>query len=108
VRPPGGETLAEANARAAQAVATMTEQHRDATIVLVTHSILGRVLLCHWLGVDLIVVPRLKLKTASISVIRLDQHGAVLERLGDTGHLRDGAATRSSSGPRTDPVEAAR
>jgi alpha-ribazole phosphatase/probable phosphoglycerate mutase len=109
VRPPGGETLAEANARAAQAVATMTEQHRDATIALVTHSILGRVLLCHWLGVDLVVVPRLKLKTASISVIRLDEHGAVLERLGDTGHLRGGAPAGAYRGSelRLGPAEVA-
>ena len=88
VRPPGGETVYEARVRAARAVAAIVEEYRDATVVLVTHSVLGRVLLCHWLGIGLYLVPRFKLKKASISVIRLDEYGAVLERLGDTGHLQ--------------------
>jgi broad specificity phosphatase PhoE len=88
VRPPGGETIYEARVRAAQAVAAIAEEHRNATVVLVTHAILGCVLICHWLGSGLHLVPCFKLKKASISVIRLDEHGAVLERLGDTGHLK--------------------
>lgn len=87
VRPPGGETVYEARVRAARAVAAIAEEYRDATVVLVAHSILGRVLLCHWLGIGLYLVPRFKLKKASISVIRLDEYRAVLERLGGTGHL---------------------
>ena len=107
VHPPGGETVDEARARAARAVAAIAEEYRDATVVLVTHSILGRVLLCHCLGIGLYLVPRFKLKKASISVIRLDEYGAVLERLGDTGHLRSSAPVEAplDSGVRDAPVE---
>ena len=62
-------------------------EYRRATVVLVTHSIIGRVLLCHLLGAGLELVPRLKLKTGSISLVRLHDGGAVLERLGDVSHL---------------------
>ena len=70
-------------------------EHRGATVVLVTHSIIGRVLLCRLLGAGLELVPRLTLKTASISLVRLHDGGTVLERLGDVSHLH---AQRTRSG----------
>ena len=88
VQPPGGEALEEACSRVASAVDALVSEHRGATVLLVTHSIIGRVLLCHLLGAGLELVPRLKLKTASISLVRLHDGGAVLERLGDVSHLR--------------------
>jgi alpha-ribazole phosphatase/probable phosphoglycerate mutase len=86
--PPGGETLAEARARVAPAIDALIEAHRGETLVVVAHSIIGRVMLCHLLQTGLDLVPRLKLKQASISLVRLEGEHAVLERLGDTGHLR--------------------
>lgn len=83
----GGETLAEAHDRVAPALDALLDAHGGDTIVLVTHSIIGRVILCHLLGTGLDLVRRLKLKQASISMVRLDGDGAVLERLGDTSHL---------------------
>jgi broad specificity phosphatase PhoE len=56
-------------------------------VVLVIHSLVGRVLLCHLLRTGLELVPRLKLKNASISVVRIDDGRAVLEQLGDISHL---------------------
>jgi broad specificity phosphatase PhoE len=88
ISPPGGETLAEAVIRVVPAIETIRARHAEATVALVTHSIIGRVLLCHLLGIGLELVPRLKLKTASIATLRLDGNGAVLEQLGDTAHLR--------------------
>jgi broad specificity phosphatase PhoE len=99
VRPPGGETLHEALTRVGPAVESVVAQHPGATVVLVMHSIVGRVLLCHLLGTGLELVPRLKLKTASISVVRLTDGKAVLERLGDISHL--GALRTPSAAERT-------
>lgn len=86
--PPDGETLHQAWRRVAPVIDGIVSSHSDATIVLVTHSIIGRIVICHLLGAGLELVPHLKLKLASVSMVRCDEHGAVLERLGDTNHLR--------------------
>jgi broad specificity phosphatase PhoE len=86
-RPPGGETLAETLRRVAPAVDGILAAHRGQTVVLVTHSIAGRVALCHLLGFGVEMVPRFKLKMASISLVRVYRGVAVLERLGDVCHL---------------------
>jgi broad specificity phosphatase PhoE len=87
VSAPGGENLAEVEDRVVEAIASLCSDHPVGSIVVVTHSIVGRVLISHLLGSTPQLVPRLKLKTASISVVRLDPHGNVLERLGDVCHL---------------------
>jgi broad specificity phosphatase PhoE len=68
-------------------------------IALVTHSIIGRVLLCHFLQTSLELVPRLKLKKASITTLRVQNDGAVLEALGDTAHLRSLADSQRGGAP---------
>jgi broad specificity phosphatase PhoE len=88
VSAPGGETLATVTDRVVAATAALHSRHPTGSVVLVTHSIVGRALISHLLGSTPTLVPRLKLKTASISVVRLDPHGNVLERLGDVCHLR--------------------
>jgi probable phosphoglycerate mutase len=86
--PPGGETLDQATARAVQAVKAAATAYPGAMIAIVTHSIVGRLLLCSLLQAGLDLVPRLKLKKASITTIRLHDDFAVLESLGDTSHLQ--------------------
>lgn len=88
IRPPGGETLHEALARISPVIDAITTSQSGRSIVVVTHSIVGRVLLCHLLGMNLDLVARLKLKPASITKLRLRESGAVLEQLGCTDHLR--------------------
>ena len=104
VRPPSGETLREALTRVGPAVEAVVARHACATVVLATHSIVGRVLLCHLLGTGLELVPRLRLKKASISVVRLEDGRAVLERLGDISHL--GTLRTPSAEERTRCAEA--
>ena len=87
VTPPGGEAARAVLARVAPVLDAIVAAHPDATVVVVTHSIVGRVVLCHLLGAGLDLVPRLKLKQASIALMRLDGDGAGLERLGDLSHL---------------------
>src|SRR5579872_929607 len=84
VQAPSGESLFAALNRVAPVLDEIVSSHREATIVLVTHSIIGRVALCHLLDAGLQLVPRLKLKVASISMVRIDGDGPVLERLGET------------------------
>jgi broad specificity phosphatase PhoE len=84
---PGGETLYEAAERAVPAIDGILANHRNETVVVVAHSIIGRAILCHLLKTGLELVSRLKLKQCSITMLRLGGEGVVLERLGDTCHL---------------------
>jgi broad specificity phosphatase PhoE len=88
VSPPGGETLDSALARVAPAMECLLRDHAGGTIVVVTHSITGRVALSHLLGAGVTLAPRLLMKKGSITKLRLEHGHAVLERLSDTAHLR--------------------
>jgi broad specificity phosphatase PhoE len=85
--PPDGETLGDAATRVGPAIDNILASHRYGSVVVVAHSIIGRIMLCHLLDTSLDLVSRLKLKQASITLLRLDEAGVVLERLGDTCHL---------------------
>jgi broad specificity phosphatase PhoE len=86
--PPGGENIDGALDRISPTLDHILESHTDGTLAIVTHSIIGRVALSYLLGCGVRLVPRLRLKKASITKLRV-QHGiAVLERLSDTSHLR--------------------
>jgi len=88
VTPPGGETMTSALDRIAPALDRILEAHVDTTIAVVTHSIIGRVALSYLLGCGVVLVPRLRLKRASVTKLRVRQGIIVIERLSDTNHLR--------------------
>ena len=81
IKPPHGETLDEALARAAPAVQEMVANHAGHTIVLVTHSIIGRAILSDLLGVGTRLWAHLSLKQGLVSTVRFREGVAVLERL---------------------------
>lgn len=73
-RPPGGETLAEVQQRAvSMADRLLAEEHHE-RIVLVSHADVVRVLLGHYLALDLKMVRKLRIDHASLSVLEV-QHG---------------------------------
>lgn len=86
-RPPDGETLTEVYARVAPVFDLIVAKRPTGTVVVVTHSIVGRVAICRLLDSSLDLVARLRLKKASITKLRIDHGMGVLERLGDTRHL---------------------
>jgi phosphoserine phosphatase len=88
ISPPGGESILAALERVSPALKRIFEDHRGGTVLVVTHSIIGRVALSHLLGTDVRLVPRLRVKKASITKLRLQNGIVILERLSDTGHLR--------------------
>ena len=82
-RPPGGETLGEAQMRAARAVDTLRARHRDEGVVLVTHSDIVKALAAHWLGLPLDFHSRFEVSPASLTTSVVGDWGAKLIRLNE-------------------------
>jgi broad specificity phosphatase PhoE len=76
VRFPGGETLAEAQARAVAALEDLVAAHApEDMLALFTHGDLIRLLVAHYLQIPINLANRLGVSTASITVLHRDKEG---------------------------------
>jgi len=87
IRIPGGETLAEARARAMSMVSEVVAR-RAGTVVLVTHNAMINVLCCALLGLDESHFWSFRVDPASLTIFGHERGRFVLKRLNDTCHLR--------------------
>jgi phosphoserine phosphatase len=88
VRFPGGESLQDVAARAANALRFVLARHARDTIVLVGHDSLDRVLLLQLLGLPLSAYRRLDQTPCCLNEIDVDAAGGVcIVRLNETHHL---------------------
>jgi broad specificity phosphatase PhoE len=97
-RPPGGETLQEVAERMIPALKAVVLRHAGEKVVLVMHSMVIRVLLCHALGVGLSTVAHLQCRPGSISVIDVQSDRYVVRLLYDTCHLQKDDLCRGVQG----------
>jgi broad specificity phosphatase PhoE len=88
VRPPGGETLEEAAARSIPAFEAIVSRHLGATVALIGHSLVTRVLLCFALGAGLNAVGRMRCQPGSMAVVDVRGEHYAVRMLNDTCHLR--------------------
>lgn len=94
VRIPGGESLDDVKTRALQYVKDLTARFKDAGIVLVTHKVVCKVLLCTVLELDLSHFWQIEQDNGAISVFDWDpKQGFIVQLINDTCHLKGGAAT---------------
>jgi probable phosphomutase (TIGR03848 family) len=94
VRFPDGETLAEAQHRAVEAVERVAEQHPKDVVVAVSHADVIRLMLAHFAGVHLDLFQRLIVSPASVSAVLLGDRVPRILRLNDSGGLGDLIPTR--------------
>lgn len=87
VRFPEGESLDNVRARADAALADIVASHPRQTVVLVTHVVVCRLLLCSVLGLDDSHFWQFQPATASISVFKVSEDSRVLLSVNDTCHL---------------------
>jgi broad specificity phosphatase PhoE len=88
VKFPGGESLAAVRDRAASAVERLCDRHVGQTILLLGHVAVNRVLICHWLGLELSRYGRVRQDNACVNVFERGEGGWTVRLLNDTGHLR--------------------
>ena len=84
---PGGEGLADVRKRAVSAVETLTPKHDGQTLVLVSHKVVIKVLLCHFLGLADTHFWRFQQGLCAINVVEADGGSATLHLVNDACHL---------------------
>lgn len=86
---PDGESLADVRDRAEAALEEIVANHSAQTVVVVTHVVVCRLILCAILGLDSSHFWQFEPATASISVIEISGGSKVLLSLNDTCHWHD-------------------
>ena len=87
-RAPGGESLRDVLDRAWPAVVRIVSQHADAPAAIVSHRVVCKLILCAALGLGEAGFWRLRVDTASVSILARDDAGWTLLRSNDTHHLQ--------------------
>ena len=89
MRFPNGEALREVQFRAIQAIETISEQHKNEYVVIVSHADLIKLVLAHYLGVHQDLFQRIIVSPASVSVLWLPPNGMMrVARINDDGPLQ--------------------
>lgn len=86
--PPGGETLAQVRRRVTLALDSIVAGHRQAAIVVVSHRVVNKLILCHALGLGDDAFWRIRQSTCCLNVLEWERDRAVVGLLNDTCHLR--------------------
>jgi probable phosphoglycerate mutase len=84
---PSGESLGDVRDRVEAVLEAVTANHPDQTVVLVSHVVICRLLLCAVLGIDSSHFWEFEPATASISVFEVSNGRKVLLSFNDTCHL---------------------
>jgi broad specificity phosphatase PhoE len=93
--PTGGETSVEISSRASLVIAEIQEKYATGDVLVVSHKATIRIILCSLLGIDLgRYRDRIEMLAGSVSIIRFDVHGPLLEVLGDRAYMGEELRTR--------------
>lgn len=109
---PGGEGLAEMQARAVAAIDRLRVQHTTGVVAVFSHADVIKAAAAHYAGLHLDLFQRIVIDTASVTWIRFTDHGPRLIRLNDTGALEPpkpesgSDATTEHQGNEKEPKEA--
>jgi probable phosphoglycerate mutase len=82
-RPPGGETMLEAQARIVGAMERLREAYRERSVVLVSHADVIKAALLYHLGLSIDAYSRFDIEPASISTVAIGAWGSRVIRLNE-------------------------
>ncbi len=85
---PGGETLDEVRTRSVTALEELIRDHLEKTIVLVSHRVICKVLICAILGLDNSHFWQITQDTTAINLIQYRKGKYILSLLNETCHLK--------------------
>jgi probable phosphoglycerate mutase len=76
--------------RASLVISEIEEKYTTGNVLVVSHKATIRIILCSLLGIDLgRYRDRINALAASVSIVKFDVHGPLLEVLGDRYHLNE-------------------
>jgi broad specificity phosphatase PhoE len=84
---PRGENLGQVQQRVVTALETLIPRHPEQTIVLVSHKVVCKVLLCHLLGLDTSNYWQVEQDTCAVNIIEAADDILQVALLNDTCHL---------------------
>lgn len=91
----GGETAVEVANRAMPVIAEIEETCGDGPVLIVAHKTTIRIVLCQLLGVDLgRYRDRIDCPAGSLSIVKFDEYGPLLQRLGDRSYMPEDLQAR--------------
>jgi len=94
VKLPGGESLDEVRVRAMAALGDVVQSHHGKNIVLVSHRVVNKVIICGVLGIDNSHFWQIGQDIAAINLIEHKEGKYVLSLLNETCHLKSLKAER--------------
>jgi broad specificity phosphatase PhoE len=86
---PGGEGLGEVRKRVGNALETVLPHHPGQAIVLVSHKVVCKVLLCSLLGLDNSHFWQIQQGLCAINLVEIERNSASVLLLNDTCHLKE-------------------
>ncbi len=93
--PTGGETSVEICSRALPVIDEIQARHGTGNVLVVSHKATIRIILCSLLGIDLgRYRDRIEMLAGSISIVKLDLHGPLLQVLGDRSYMTEDLRSR--------------
>jgi probable phosphoglycerate mutase len=93
--PTGGETAVEIAARAALVITEIQENYAAGNVLVVSHKATIRIILCSLLGIDLgRYRDRIDMPAGSVTVVKFDLHGPLLQELGNRGYMTEDLRSR--------------
>ena len=96
--PKGGETAVDIANRSMPVIAEIRDKHPEGNVLVVSHKATIRIMLCSLLGIDLgRYRHRINILVASVSMVKFDGHGPLLEFLGDRYHIPEDIRTRKGT-----------
>ncbi len=84
---PGGESIGELNSRVTKFYNQLRKSATEKTALVVAHSGVLRLLICHLLQIDVWHWRQFRTDLASLSIVETHSQGATLLSLNDTSHL---------------------
>jgi len=90
---PGGEGLRAVRQRVKGGLAEWVSQHPEENIILITHRVVCKVMLCEVLGLKDSAFWKIQQDVCGLNVFAANDGKYVLLRMNDTCHLRTGAGS---------------
>jgi len=85
---PGGESLDEVRERSLVALETVIRRHNEETVILVSHRVINKVILCAVLGLDNSHFWQMSQDTTAINLIRYRHGKYILSLMNESCHLK--------------------